>query len=237
MHKSPFNVVHQQLNANFSVFDGWSLPADFGDIQAESKALSESCAVVDLCSFGRIQISGRAAKETINTLFNTENGKIRPDSWAWTKPIGYDGEPLCRIFRLNGGYTLLTQPEQTVSLCQWVESAAADGVSITDVTNKTAMLGLYGPKAFNSMRGVLPFEIDHLDTGDVEKMSFMMMSFTMLRGSWLNGEGLELICPAAAGPIAAGAVAKYRHKHNITPVGMDSLNRAMQQCQGTIKGI
>ena len=98
------------------------------------------------------------------------------------------------------------------------------------------MLGLYGPKAFDSMRGVLPFDIDHLDRGDVEKMSFMMMNFTLLRGSWLNAEGLELICPAAAGPLAAGAVAKYRHKHNITPAGMDSLNKAIKHHQESIKG-
>jgi glycine cleavage system aminomethyltransferase T len=229
MNKSPFSVVHQQLDANFGVFDGWSLPADFGDIDSESRALSESCAVVDLCSFGRIQISGKSAKETINTIFSTENGVIAQDSWVWAKPVGSDFETPCRIFRLNGSYTLLTQPDQTEPLFQWVESGAKEGVSVTNVTNKTAMLGLYGPKAFESMQGVLPFEIDHLDRGDAEKMSFMMMGFTLLRGSWLNADGLELICPAAAGPIAAGAVAKYRHKHNITPAGMNSLQASMRK--------
>jgi aminomethyltransferase len=234
MLKSPFNVVHQQLDANFGAFDGWSLPADFGDIDLESKALSESCAVVDLCSFGRIQITGKSAKKTINSLFSTDNDKILPDSWVWAKPVGNNTEALCRIYRLNGGYTLLTQPNQTEPLCQWVESAAKEEVSVTNVTSKTAMLGLYGPKAFDSMRGVLPFDIDHLDRGDVEKMSFMMMNFTMLRGSWLNAEGLELICPAAAGPIAAGAVAKYRHKHNITPAGMNCLQTAMEKVKSTL---
>jgi hypothetical protein len=80
----------------------------------------------------------------------------------------------------------------------------------------------------------LPFDIDHLDKGDVEKVSFMMMSFTLLRGSWLAGEGMELICPAAAGPLAAGAVAKYRHKHNITPAGMESLQAAMDNIEKPI---
>jgi aminomethyltransferase len=229
MRKSPFNIVHQKLEANFGDFDGWSLPADFGDIDAEFKALSENCAVVDLCSFGRIQISGNSAKETINILFSTEKAKVPPDSWTWAKPVNNDINTLCRIFKLNGSYTLLTQPEHTESLCQWVEHFATSGVSVTDVTTKTAMLGLYGPKAFESMRGVLPFEIDHLDRGDVEKMSFMMMNFTLLRGSWLNADGLELICPVAAGPIAAGAVAKYRHKHNITPTGMNCLQASIAE--------
>jgi aminomethyltransferase len=234
MRISPFNVVHQKLDANFGDFDGWSLPADFGDINAESKALSESCAVVDLCSFGRIQISGNSAKETINTLFNTEKGRVLSDGWTWAKPVNNDINTLCRIFKLNGCYTLLTQPAHTQSFCQWVESAAANGVSVTDATTKTAMLGLYGPKAFQSMRGVLPFEIDHLDRGDVEKMSFMMMNFTLLRGSWLNAEGLELICPAAAGPVAAGAVAKYRQKHNITPAGMNCLQASIAETKAPL---
>ena len=234
MRKSPFNVVHQKLDAHFGDFGGWSLPADFGDIETESIALSESCAVVDLCSFGRIQISGNSAKETINSFFSTEKGKVLPDSWTWAKPLNNDINTMCRIFKLNGSYTLLTQPEHTESLCQWVESLATSGVTVTDVTTKTAMLGLYGPKAFESMRGVLPFEIDHLDRGDVEKMSFMMMNFTLLRGSWLNAEGLELICPATAGPIAAGAVAKYRHKHNITPVGMNCLQASIAETKRPI---
>jgi aminomethyltransferase len=229
MQKSPFNTVHSQLNANFADYDGWSLPSDFGDIHSEIKALSNACGVVDLCSFGRIQINGKTAKETIIKLFNTGKGDIKPESWDWASPVGYSESTKCRIFCLNGSYTLLTQPSQTESLCAWLQSAASDDISVTDITSKTAMLGLYGPKAFESMKGVLPFDIDHLDIGDVEKMSFMMLSFTLLRGSWLDAEGLELICPAAAGPIAAGAVAKYRHKHNITPVGMEPLSRAIQQ--------
>ncbi len=237
MHKSPFHTIHEQLNANFGEFENWTLPADFGDIDQEKKALSESCAVVDLCSFGRVQINGKSSKEFINAFFSTKNGKVPPDSWVWAKPIGYEIESLCRIIRLNGGYTLLTSPGQTESLFHWIESKSNNGISVSDITRKTAMLGLYGPKAFDSMRGVLPFDIDHLDTGDAEKMSFMMLSFTLLRGSWLNEEGLELICPAAAGPLAAGAIAKYRHKHNITPAGMISLKKGIIEMQKSFTGI
>ena len=234
MLKSPFNVVHQKLDANFGSFDGWSLPADFGDPDAESQALLESCAVVDLCSFGRIQICGQTAKETVNNIFNTDKRVIAQDSWVWARPTSKDVNSLCRIYKSNGSYTLLTQPDQAEPLCEWVESKASAGATVTNVTGKTAMLGLYGPKAFDSMRGALPFDIDHLDTRDVDMLSFMMMSFTILRGSWLNSEGLELICPAAAGPIAAGAVAKYRHKHNITPAGMDCLRAMMAETEQPI---
>ena len=231
---SPFDSVHRQLDARFSEYAGWSLPADFGDPQVEAQAISEHCAVVDLCSFGRIYLKGDPTKEVLNGVFSEKSGKFCADSWVWAKG-SFDGEDiLCRVVRINGDYIVLTPPEKTLIVQKTLEAASNGSVSMADMTEKTAMLGLYGPSAFESMRGVLPFDIDHLDAGDVDKFSFFMIQFTLMRGSWLAADGLELICPAQAGPVAAGAVAKYRHKHNITPAGMDCLLEAMAKAKKPI---
>jgi aminomethyltransferase len=228
MQSSPFDGVHRQLGARFDNYDGWTLPADFGNVEAETSALNSHCAAVDLCSFGRIQVRGSQVKDALESVFETKNGSINTDSWVWAKIKTLDlKDILCRVVRTNGDFLLLTQPAETGTVCEKLDAVTGGGVEVSDVTRKTAMLGLYGPRSFDSMRGVLPFDIDHLDLGDAAKMSFMMMPFTLIRGSWLAGEGLELICPAAAGPLAAGAVAKYRHKHNITPAGMNCLREAM----------
>ena len=230
MQSSPFDGVHRQLGARFDNYDGWSLPADFGNVEAEAAALNSHCAAVDLCSFGRIQVRGSQVKDALEAVFETKNVSFNIDSWVWAKIKTLDQKDvLCRVVRTNGDFLLLTQPAETGTVCEKLDAVTGGGVEVSDVTRKTAMLGLYGPRSFDSMRGVLPFDIDHLDLGDAAKMSFMMMPFTLIRGSWLAGEGLELICPAAAGPLAAGAVAKYRHKHNITPAGMNCLQAAMEK--------
>jgi aminomethyltransferase len=223
---SPFDAVHRSLEAHFGEYAGWSLPADFGDPAAEAAALAGHCAVVDLCSFGRIAVKGAQAAAVMEAVFSEKSGKFLAETWVWAKGERL-GDVLCRVVRINGDWIVVTEPESTKIVLEALETAANGAVSVTDVTEKTAMLGLYGPAAFESMQGVLPFEIDHLDAGDVDKMSFFMISFTLIRGSWAGGDGLELICPAAAGPVAASAVAKYRHKHNITPAGMDCLKAAM----------
>ena len=226
-HTTPFDQVHRTLGARFDTFDGWSLPADFGDTATETEAINSHCAAVDLCSFGRIQINGPKVKDEINRVFTERSNSFNTDSWVWAKTQTLDQEDaVCRIVRTNGDFLLLTHPSAADAVCEKIKTDC-DGIDAVNVTHKTAMLGLYGPEAFNSMRGVLPFDIDYLEPGDAEKMSMMMLPFTLIRGSWLAGEGLELICPAAAGPLAAGAVAKYRHKHNITPAGMTCLQNAM----------
>ena len=231
LKSSPFDSVHRQLDARFGEYAGWSLPADFGDPQAELQAISEHCAVVDLCSFGRLYLKGDRAKEILSGIFPKKSGSFVADSWVWAKG-DFDGdEVLCRVVRINSDFIVLTRPEKAEIVKKRLESTANGSVSVADMTEKTAMLGLYGPAAFDSMRGVLPFDIGHLDMGDADKFSFFMIPFTLMRGSWLGCEGLELICPAQAGPVAAGAVAKYRHKHNITPAGMDCLLDAMAKAK------
>lgn len=231
---SPFEGIHRQLGANFNDFDGWVLPADFGDRAAETAAILGHCAVVDLSSFGRITIKGANVKELLERCFQERKGSFFEDRWTWGRIQTSEGPVLCRVGRLNGEYLLLT-PHAKDQVVQNALAAAVNGsATLTNITDKTAMLGLYGPAAFESMRGVLPFSIDEMDLGDISRMSFFMMSFTMLRGSWIGGEGLELICPAAAGPMAAGAVAKYRHKHNITPAGMASLNSVIDQMESPL---
>ncbi len=227
MKTSPFDPVHRQLDANFGEYAGWSLPADFGDPQVETEAIHSHCAVVDLCSFGRIYLKGDKTRDVLSNVFTEKSGSFSADSWVWVRGAFAGADVLCRVVRINSDFIVLTPPEQTETVKKSLESASNGMVSVADMTEKTAMLGLYGPAAFESMRGVLPFDIDHLDVGDVDKMSFFMIPFTLMRGSWTAGDGLELICPAQAGPVAAGAVAKYRQKHNITPAGMDCLMAAM----------
>jgi len=229
-YSSPFEQVHRQLGARFDTYDGWSLPADFGNAEAETDALNNHCAVMDLCSFGRIQAKGPMVKDVLERVFTEKSGNINTDSWVWAKTRTLHGrDAICRIVRTNGDFLLLAHPSETQSVIDTINSGSGGQVEVNNITQKTAMLGLYGPRSFDSMRGVLPFDIDHLDHGDAAKMSFMMLSFTLIRGSWLAGEGLELICPAAAGPLAAGAVAKYRHKHNITPAGMICFQAALSK--------
>lgn len=228
---SPFEAVHRQLGANFEEYDGWLLPSDFGNKTAEVSAIENHCAVVDLSSFGRISLKGSGCKEVLETCFEQRKAAFFEDHWTWGQIRANDENVLCRVARLNGEYLLLTPPAKDDAVQETIEQHLGSSASASNITDKTAMLGLYGPAAFESMRGVLPFSIDELEHGDVSRMSFFMMSFTLLRGSWVGGEGLELICPASAGPVAAGAVVKYRHKHNITPAGMSCLQSAMQRME------
>jgi len=103
-----------------------------------------------------------------------------------------------------------------------------DDVEIDDLTEKTAMLGVYGPRSIDAVGNILPFEVSGIEEYELTEISFFMINVVAIRGSWVGIEGMELLCPASVGPMAIGALEKYHKRENITPAGMDCLETAQK---------
>ncbi len=228
-NNSPFEGVYKRLGANFDEYDGWVLPSDFGNLQAEAAAMQEGCAAFDLSSFGRISVKGNDASAAIGKLTGADGLEIEDSKWVSCKAI-IAGRENCsiRIALIGQAYMVLIHSCDTSSVLEALNAVEAGDVKVLDETAKTGMMGLYGPGAFEAVGGILPFDMGDMLPGDARKFSLMMISVIMLRGSWTGSDGIELICPASAAPLAAGAIAKYHQRQNITPAGMKCLIEAME---------
>lgn len=231
---SPFEVIHERLGATFSEYNGWRLAKDYGDEVSERRALVEASAAFDLSSFGRITVAGGDSWKLIDHLLAGKSVEPKKNSWIWAvaaEPSGAGGYVI-RVGRIERSYMLLTRTEDRESVYGLVSSQATGSgfneVKVIDVTEQTGMLGIYGPGAFESVSKILPLDISGLGPGGVMKIGFFMITVTLLRGSWVGLDGVELICPASMGPMAAGAVAKYHKRANITPGGMECLEKAIR---------
>ena len=137
-----------------------------------------------------------------------------------------------RIANIDEQFVVLTLPQDRHKVFQNLQEMAervSGKVKIVDSTEKTAMLGVYGPEAFGAIESILPIDINGLSPGSVVSHSVIMFKIIGLRGSWMDCDGLELICPASAAGFAAGAIMKYHKKQGIVPCGMEVLLSAMKQ--------
>jgi aminomethyltransferase len=221
---TPFQGVHEQFNARFAEYDGWSMPADFGDVEGELKSLADNCVAYDLSSFGRISVSGTAAGEVIDELLTDKTGDLEDEKWVWGL---INGENTVRVSLTDGKYTIFCSPGKRDSLLEMVNKIAREGTIIDDITEKTGILGIYGLKAEDIVEKILPFDISDIGEGGIRNISFFMMNITVIRGSWAGTKGFEIMCPKGACGMAAAAVGKYRDRENIAAGGMESLNIAM----------
>jgi len=230
---SPFEAVHKILGANLAEYNGWLLPADYGDRAAEAEALAKECAAFDLSSFGRIIIKGADSEALIDRLLAGGADGCCEGKWIWAGlsdgPAGAD--EMLRVGKIGAEYALFTLPGQRETVLRFAESLTDEvglaDVKIDDITAKSAMLGIYGPEAVTSAGSILPFDIAGIGAGCIEKVSLFMISATIIRGSWAGGDGVEIVCPASIAKMAAGMVAKYHKRVNVTPAGMDCLKGAI----------
>jgi aminomethyltransferase len=230
---TPFQAVHEQLKANFAEYDGWDMPSDFGDSAAELKAVSEHCVAFDLSSFGRINISGTGCDELIEKVLADKTGDLEDGKWVWAIVTDSDGELVdtVRAAKTDDKYTIFTSPAARYAVADIVKNNAGEDVLVDDITEKTGMLGLYGPDSAGIVEKILPFDISEITAGRIDNVSFFMMTITIIRGSWASTEGFEVMCPKGACSMAAMAVGKYRDRENIVAGGMESLNTAISNAK------
>lgn len=205
-------------------YDGWRLPSGYGSIETERQALKSHCAAFDLSGFGRLSVKGSDATKLLENIGFSNLPMRASQEWKWVN----NGSQRHRIAALQSEYVVFSMlgADFLSKIHDLAEKSNLD-VQIADLSEKTALLGLYGPMAFTSMTKLLPFDIDELEPGAAMPFSFFMINFTLLRGSWLDGEGLELMGPVSTAGLVGGAITKYHKKYNITPAGMECLLSAM----------
>ena len=229
MKNSPFHSLHENLGASFSEYHGWNLPSYYESAEAEISGMNTSSAAFDLSSFGRIMLKGDSAGEVVSRLTGDIIASVEPDSWGWAV---HKSDGLLRVCRLGDNYLLLTVPGKNEALVNKIEQINSESdfgkVAIADQTEKTGMIGVYGPNAMVAIDNILPIEIGDLEPGQTKSFSFFMMQITVIRGSWIGSDGIEMICPAMASKMAGSAIEKYHKQEGIIPAGMQCLSQAMK---------
>lgn len=231
---SPFESLHREFGANFSTYHNWSMPSDYGDSMQESAGLYANCAAFDLSSFGRIRFEGSDSGKLLEYV--DSNAKKR-DSGKWGYGIFCDSSgkllDISRVFSTsNNGSSLVicSPPKREILVSHFQNIVKEQGlkqVKITDVTEQTSDVALFGPKSMDLIDRLLPFDLSDIDGGGFKNYSAFMMNVTIIRGSFLGVDGIEIISPVAAASLAGGAVKQYYQQNLASPGGMDCLNRAM----------
>ena len=229
---SPFNGLHSDLKANFADYCGWSLPSDYGDSAAESLQLYEHSAAFDLSAFGRISLGGTDAPALLVALLASGKAQLDDGKWIWGIVCDSDGRlvDIVRVGQAGSAFLILTSPGARHHILAQAreiarQSSFADA-RINDQTEKTGMLGIYGPQAIAAFDHIVPLNAAQMEPQSVKMLSLFMMSITLIRGSWLGLDGIEIFGGATACKLAAGAIEKYHKREHITPAGMECLEIA-----------
>jgi folate-binding protein YgfZ len=236
LSKSPLDAIHQRLGATMIGRDGWSVPANYGDVLFEYAAVREGGAgIIDLSARGRILVSGSEAVPFLNGLITNDMKTLAENNWMPAAFPNVQGRLIAsvRVVRLHDQRTdrnvcptflIDTEPATHERVLKTIERFTLAGdFHVTDKTNHTALLSVQGKKAARIVRSVLGEEAAELATNQAlqtrAQQGNMTGDVTVMRATHTAEDGFDVIVNSDQ----AGAMWDALLSAGARPVGYDAL--------------
>jgi 4-methylaminobutanoate oxidase (formaldehyde-forming) len=211
---------------------GWARPDWFERVGDEHRAVRERVGIIDLTSFGKIDIAGKGALallqracandvdkpagSTIYGQFLDERGGIVAD--VTTTRLGADH------FRVLTGAGYLAADLGWL-VARAADDPAIDDVQVRDATDELSVIGLWGPRARDVLGAVTANRVDDiaLPIRQVRAVRVGEARVLATRLSYAGELGWELtVAPGEAAGVWDALLAAG-HEHGIEPIGYRAL--------------
>jgi 4-methylaminobutanoate oxidase (formaldehyde-forming) len=211
---------------------GWDKPDWFDRVGEEHRAVRERAGLIDLTSFGKIEVEGPGALTLLQRA--AANDVDRPvGSTIYSQFLDANGGIVAdvTVTRLaSDRFRVVTGSGYLAADLGWLVARAADdppidGVEIRDATEDWAVIGLWGPRARDVLGAVADGPVDDaaLPLRQARPIRISAGEVLATRLSYAGELGWELtVPPAGAGPVWDVLLASGRPQ-GLEPIGYRAL--------------
>ena len=148
---TPFRDIHVALGAKMVPFAGYEMPVQYPTgITAEHRAVRTACGLFDVSHMGEFDIRGPGAVEFTNYLTSNNVAALAVGQVQYSTILNERGtiEDDCLVYRFADRIMMVVNASNRAKDLEHISrSASRFDVTITDVSDDTALLALQGPIA------------------------------------------------------------------------------------------
>jgi folate-binding protein YgfZ len=195
--------IQQSMGALFEL--GSPVPTSFGNDAAAWKAARQGVALSDRCHWGRIQVTGAERQVFLHNQSTNDFNRLKPGEGCDTVFV----TSTARTLDLATGYVLedavlvVVSPNRREKLLTWLDRYIffGDQVTLTDVTDRTALFSLIGPASLQLLQQLGAGLLTSHPYASHFLVSLAGQEVRIAVGSGLGLEGYSLIVPAEAAAV------------------------------------
>ena len=198
MKNTPFTERHIALGAKMAAFAGYNMPISYTGINEEHLCVRNNAGVFDVSHMGEFILKGDKALDLIqrvtsNDASKLQNGKIQYSCLPNDKG-GIVDDLLVYCVEFNKTYMLVVNASNIEKDWNWISSHNTEGVEMHNISDKTGLLAVQGPKAAEYMQQLTGMDL----TG--------LVYYTFTKGTFA---GVDNVLVSATGYTGAGGVEIY----------------------------
>jgi sarcosine oxidase, subunit alpha len=203
---SPLHARHEAAGAQMVWTGQWRRALDYGDVEAEVRAVHESLGVIDVSTLGKIVFEGPDAAELLERLYPNRFADLAPGRVRYGVLTSDGGRIMDdgTVARLGDElFYVTTTSTGSESVCEWFEwwnAVWGYDVEIVNLTGTLAAMNLAGPEAREALSRLTAADVSndafrYLDAKEIEVAGVPCLG---LRLGFVGELGYELHCPASA---------------------------------------
>ena len=213
MKNTPFTEKHIALCAKMAEFAGYNMPISYSGINDEHIAVRKNAGVFDVSHMGEFVLKGENALELIQRVTSNDASKLTAGMAQYScMPNAAGGivdDLLVYCLEENKAYMLVVNAGNIDKDWNWISSHNDKNVEMHNISDKTCLLAIQGPKA-NQL-------LQPLTDKDILNLKY----YTFVKGKFA---GVENVVISATGYTGAGGVEIYFEN---TPGAADTIWNAI----------
>ncbi len=199
MKNTPFTDKHIALGAKMAEFAGYNMPISYTGINDEHATVRKNAGVFDVSHMGEFMLKGPDALDLIQRVTSNDASKLNAPGKAQYSCLpneqgGIVDDLLVYAIEPNNVYMLVVNASNIEKDWNWISKHNTKGVEMHNISDKTGLLAVQGPKAVEYMQELTDMDITNLKY------------YTFVKGTFA---GVENVVVSATGYTGAGGVEIY----------------------------
>ena len=226
MASSPLAELQKRAGAKMGDDQSQHLPSAYTSSADEYDAATVGAGLVDRSDTGRLKLNGSDALDLLNRLSTNKLEDLEAGRGMHTVLTSNKGRILDLLFVLmqSDHLMVLTSPECRQKVADWIDFYTfVEEVVIEDVTERTTMLGVLGPKAAEVLGRFSGQEISPLSTYESVSSNIGDVDALVIRTDFAGLPGYDVIVPASQAEQLWTMLVEGEGGSGATPVGTDAL--------------
>ncbi len=218
-------------------FAGYNMPVQYNGINAEHDTVRKAVGVFDVSHMGEFILKGDKALNLIQRVSSNDASKLYDGKVQYSCLPNMDGGIVddLLVYRLDEKtYMLVVNASNIEKDWNWISQFNTDGVEMKDISDRTSLLAVQGPKAAEALQSLTDTDLGSMEYYTFTRGRFAGIDNVLISATGYTGAGgFELYVDNAHAETLWNAIFKAGEPFGIKPIGLgarDTLRLEMGFC-------
>lgn len=193
MKNTPFTQQHVALGAKMAEFAGYNMPISYSGINDEHHTVRQNAGVFDVSHMGEFVLRGPKALDLIQRVGTNDASKLTAGKAQYScmpnDKGGIVDDLIVYCMKENEEYLLVVNASNIEKDWNWIQQHNTEGVEMENISDKTGLLAVQGPKAVAYMQQLTDMDITNLKYYTFVKGKFAGIDDVIVSATGYTGSG------------------------------------------------